>query len=212
MKITQNYIDKCNFASKILIESNVKFFPLNPLVIAKHYNILVVSYEWFEKQGLGTEKNCLEISKDGFCFYDNNKYFIVYNDKVSNKGRRRFTITHELAHILLGHINRNNSTLAYNDTYLRKQIELEADMLAICLLAPLYIAHMCDVSTAKEMQSIFGLSKEASENIFKDYIILRHNRELSKIINNDLCCNFIPFISEVFYKKAFYRKNSNTYH
>lgn len=212
MKITQNYIDKCSFASKILIESNIKFFPLNPLVIAKHYDILVVSYDWFEKQGLGSQKSCLEISKDGFCFCDCDKYFIVYNDKISSKGRRRFTITHELAHILLGHINQNNCTLAYNDNYLRKQIEIEADMLAVCLLAPLSIAHMCDISTIKEMQYVFGLSKEASQNIFKDYINLRQNRELSKIINKDLYTHFIPFISEVFYQKSFHRKNSKTYY
>lgn len=209
MKITQNYINKCNLASKILIQSNVQFFPLNPLIIAKQYNILVVSYEWFEKQGLGTIKNCLEISKDGFCFCNNGRYFIVYNDKISSKGRRRFTLTHELSHILLGHINENNNSLSYTDTYLKKQIELEADTLATCLLAPLSIAHMCDITSAKEMQLIFGLSKEASENIFKKYKYLRKNRELSKLRNVQLYTHFIPFISEIFYKKDYYRK---TYH
>lgn len=212
MNITPKYIDMCRFASKILIDCNIKFFPLNPLVIANHYNILVVSYECFEKQGFGFEKDCLNISKDGFSFYNSGKYFIIYNDKISSKGRRRFTITHELAHILLGHINKNNQVFQDKKSYIKKQLEIEADMLAVCLLAPLCIAHMCDISSVQEMQYFFGLSGEASKNIFDNYSKFRFNRELSKINTNDLSVQFIPFISEVFYKKDFYRKSQRAYH
>lgn len=202
MRLTSSYIKNYDLACKILIESNINFFPVNPLKIANHFNILVISYEQFVKENLGTLNDCFEISQDGFSFLRDDRYIICYNDKILNKGRRRFTITHEISHILLGHINHINSDLAYNETsYSKKQMELEADMLTVCILAPITIAHMCDITTARDMMLLFGLSKEASENIFKNYYFLRKSRELDKINNKQLYFHFFNFISENFYKK-----------
>lgn len=202
MKITQNYINKYRFATNILIESNVMFFPLNPVKIANKYNIIVISYEKFEKEGLGSQSDCLKISNDGFCFSKNNKYFIVYNDKITSKNRRRFTITHELAHILLGHIDNNG----YKHNI--SQMESEANMLTSFLLAPITVAHMCDVNSEKEMGEIFGLSKETSKIIYNNYNILRLKREISKLEINNLYNYFSPFISEIFFRKHYKRINN----
>lgn len=199
MTITKKYIDFYNLASKIIMDCNISFFPLNPLVIARKFNVQVLTYEHFQKQGLGTLKECFDISKDGFSFCYEGKFFVVYNQNIQNKGRRRFTITHELSHILLGHIDVNfNKTLS---VYQKNQMEKEADMLTINFLAPLSIAHMCNINCEKEMSKVFGLSNEAGKNVYKMYFNLRKTRQLSKIHNIELSNHFTPFIFEHYYKK-----------
>lgn len=59
-----------------------------------------ITNNWSEK---------IEYIPDDLCGYiekDNNRITIYYNPN-HHKNRKRFTIAHELAHFLLGHLNEN---------------------------------------------------------------------------------------------------------
>ena len=74
-------------------------FDLNKLCNSLEINL--VPYSSFED---GVDK-IIDFEKDGFSYLNpyNSKPEIYYNDKISPKGRIKFTIPHELGHICLGH-------------------------------------------------------------------------------------------------------------
>lgn len=101
---------------------------------------------------------CLNISNDA-CIIDKT---IFYND-ASPDLRIRFTLMHELGHILLNH---DHSSPDQED---------EADYFASCILAPrIMIHHLCLTSkyqkiTAKDIHDYFDISYEAANRALFDY-------------------------------------------
>jgi Zn-dependent peptidase ImmA (M78 family) len=84
-----------------------------------------------------------------------NRATIFYNDDIESKERKRFTIAHEIAHIVLKHQDHN------------EQNEQEADTFASQLLLPHCILerliHLGKNVTPKYLNEKFGLSLSASK-------------------------------------------------
>ena len=120
-------------------------------------------------------------SKSGCTHYDveTNRYLILVNlAETSNYGRRRWTIAHEIGHIVCGHhilsavdkIAENSFAQINNQDY-----EIEADYFAVTLLSPLPLFKAFEIQSA---QNTFGLSAEASDIRLKEYKIwLRNHRK-----------------------------------
>lgn len=110
-------------------------------------------------------------SSDGASVFDGNKYIVFYNDFIFNKERIRWTITHELGHIILGHCD-NKRTILVRSKLTDGEYniyELEANTFAREFLAPMslvYYIYDCFGNNA-DIGSIFGLSHEAAQNILK---------------------------------------------
>ena len=108
-------------------------------------------------------------SESGCTQYDrvHDRFLILYNDDNSNvDGRVRFTKAHEVGHVVLEHFAHlecntlsENGLSCLNNT----EIEQEADAFASTLLAPFPIAKDMGVSSAKDFEIKFGLSKEAAK-------------------------------------------------
>lgn len=123
-------------------------------------------------------------SKSGCTHYDveTNRYLILVNlAETSNYGRRRWTIAHEIGHIVCGHhilsavdkIAENSFAQINNQDY-----EIEADYFAVTLLSPLPLFKAFEIQSARDIQNTFGLSAEASDIRLKEYKIwLRNHRK-----------------------------------
>lgn len=88
--------------------------------------------------------------------------------------RQRFTIAHELGHILLHHFNSNLSN---------EYIEKEANMFAIRLLAPTCIIKELNINTVDQLAKTFNISAEAANYRLKRMQILNKR---NKFYTNDL--------------------------
>ena len=77
------------------------------------------------------------ISLDGFTVFKNGKYIIFYNKDVIPKTRIRFTIAHEIGHIVLGHHFFDEQYYKNNES----EIEKQADIFSGNILLPSVILH-----------------------------------------------------------------------
>lgn len=98
--------------------------------ICKNYGVRALSYhgarELIRKHGLEQ----LASSTAGFCFFAGNQPVIIY-DSTRSPLEVRFTIAHELGHIVLGHLNfRRNFWEEFPNC-----AEREADSFALFMLA-----------------------------------------------------------------------------
>lgn len=90
----------------------------------------------------------------------------TYSKASSNDPRTRFTIFHELGHLLLGHskvLHRANlqDIKPYQDS------EWQADQFSAEMIMPLDLILSMKLSTAKEIQECFGVSEPAAFRRFK---------------------------------------------
>ncbi len=175
-----NY-DNINFTIlEVYKKFNIHSFPLNCFEILKLCGMKVKKYS---EQNPQKKTQCLLYSDDAFKL----KNTIYYND---NKpvGRTRFSLAHELGHIILGHSNSN----------LEIQ-EKEADVFASHILAPRIAIHYSRCKNQNDVAKIFYMSQEAAQYAFDDYrrwhrrTVIHKMKELDKAMydhfyNNDAEC------------------------
>ena len=143
-------------SAELLRDAGVAFFPIDihHLLSAFNHQIYTFPYSALEKsseQISGTNRvDPRALSKDGFCTRirdvlidfgtqstTGNIWNIYYNDK-SIESRKRFTLLHELGHVLLGHhqlLNTDTIMGTENDPEYRAA-DAQADQFSINALAP----------------------------------------------------------------------------
>lgn len=117
-------------------------------------------------------------SKSGCTHYDvgKNRYLILFNSSRENHnvlGRIRWTLAHELGHVKLNHlpylaeprIAENNFNNLSNP-----ELEGEADYFAALLLCPMPLYDQLRIQSAQDVQRVFGLSWEASDVRWREYL------------------------------------------
>ena len=175
LKIRYKYIHK--LVNDLYLNHKVHSFPINInniICSLKNYKIKILSYSTVMKKYKLTEEEVLDMltSKDGCSVSWKNRYVIYYNDLGRlPESRMRWTIAHELGHILCGHFE-SNKTKASQDGLLSDEeyrvMEKEANYFAAMLLAHPKILIAIDVKTAYEIEVFCNISKEASKNTFKN--------------------------------------------
>ena len=134
---------------------NITKFPFDCKKVLKAYGYDCKAYSSLSDK---KRKICLGISDDA-CIMNGTIY---YND-TRIQGRIPFTLMHELAHILLEHIVKDEIE------------EDEADYFASCILAPrIMIHHLClnnkySKVTADDIHEYFDISISASNRALMDY-------------------------------------------
>ena len=92
-------------AAKVLKDANISEFPVDLHDILKHYPVRMLSYTSFcMGNDMAMEECVSRFGKDGSTSSRNGRYIIVYNEMISPSERIRFTLAHELGHIILGHL------------------------------------------------------------------------------------------------------------
>lgn len=141
----------------------VNTVPIDFEDLADKMGIRLVPYSSLKKD---QKKKFLTLSKDGFSNLNKKEkcYYIYYNDDVAWQ-RVRFTIMHEIGHIVLGH-----------SEYSEKN-EAEANFFSRSALAPVCLLMKWEISELEDVVSTFDISYEAAKYICG-------NLEKRKLSNN----------------------------
>lgn len=159
-------------AWQTLIETKVNILPINLKEIFRYYNIGLKSF----------------INDTDEAFIKNN---IVYFNKNYNIKRIRFTLAHELGHILLKHENLNHTIHTYNNIE-----EYQANIFARCLLMPAIVLKELNCISPQDISNICQVSLQAAEYRSKrmQKLLLRNKFNLSPL-ERQVYNNFKNFIS-----------------
>lgn len=138
-------------------ECGVKTMPLDPFAVIEKKGYILRSYSNLDSDILNdllTAKSDLE----AFNFFDPSiqKYGIFYNTALNGR-RIRFTLMHEIGHIVLGH--KEESPLA----------KKEADFFAAYALAPYPLIHITDCEDCFDVEDIFDVSSQCAQIAFASY-------------------------------------------
>lgn len=179
----------------ILKKAGINSLPTDINIFINTLNIEIITYQEYS---LFLNKSVSEIIKlqdnDGFTILNDNTYYIFYNDNISNLQRKRWTIMHEVSHILLGHITPGRPL---KRSIIKDRLDIEADNLTARILAPSCILLLCGVKSATEVSRLCDISLEAGEHRYKHLLELYKK---SKFFTNkkeiDIVEQFLPFIAK----------------
>ena len=165
-----NYKNARDVAWDILIKNGISSLPVSPAHIIKNAGIRLISYhhgsDLIHKFGLSTKSN------DGFSIRYGQQWMIFYNQDIKPRTRIRFTLAHEIGHIVLRHdlkcketsFGRIEYTEMNNGNMNGKRIrELEANIFASRLLAPAIVLHELHMCDPHQIAALCGLSQQAAE-------------------------------------------------
>ncbi len=145
----KKYQNSRNAAWKILIDQKVREFPVRVSRICRNMGIEVCLYT--PQEG----------DSDGKSIIIDRRPIILVSDRCSVQ-RQRFTVAHELGHIVLGHIGKYelvNREPSSEDS----PVEHEANVFASRLLAPAIVLRELNIQCAEDIASLCDISYQASE-------------------------------------------------
>lgn len=176
---------------------HINTLPFNPTLVTKQLSIALVTYQTLEAQG--SRPQC---SDDGFSFYFQGEPKIAYNTEGPSVRRQRFTLTHELCHHLLGHVDAQQGD--------KNRFEQQANALASDLLCPIAVLHLCGVTTAAEIMEICRVSLQAAK-IALDRLEKARRFGDPTAGQEALVALMLPFISRYISQKTKRKKDSMRY-
>lgn len=135
-----------NSAWQALLDFNVTKLPVSVNSIAKQLGIKVIK---------NSDIHELQNGERGVTLFKDEHWYIVFDDTESVPVCR-FTVAHELGHILLGHILVTGTK--YRTFAKRDEEEQAADMFAARLLAPACVLHEIGALTAEQISKVCNIS------------------------------------------------------
>ncbi len=148
-------------AQEVLIDYGICKFPINVFSLAVKVGMELHPYSKlnrYKKEKLtqmdGTEKGftVVKITANGGIVYDT-----FYNDIDLNEAACRFTIAHEIKHVVTGDCLKTETEFTETD-------EILADYFAKCLLAPQAVVLSYGLRYPDAYVKYFGLSYQAAKN------------------------------------------------
>lgn len=130
---------------------------------------------------------------DGYSIACQENMYIVIRDDLRIE-RARFTVAHELGHVLLGHVGRYG-LVNREPSPTDNPIEKEANVFASRLLAPACVLWGCGASTAEEISTLCGISLQSAQIRAERMAALRERgRFLASPLERKVYEQFLPFI------------------
>lgn len=177
-----------NAAWQCLLDAGITELPVSVTKIAQHFDVTIVK---------NSVHGWLNPSQSGISYQsESGEWLIVYDDSDST-GRKRFTIAHELGHILLGHPLREGEqhTRVFNKE--RPEVEKEADMFAARILSPACVLWALDLHTPEEIaercQISYAAAKYRAERM---QILYSRQKFLTSPIERKVFEAFKPWIEQ----------------
>lgn len=158
----KDYQNARDAAWKILIDLHICKLPVQIKSVCNQLGIRVKSFRSSASaiQQIGREE--LLQSTDGFTTYIAGSPVIFYNDALPVE-RCRFTVAHELGHIILSHVRPGNVTAINREPSPSDSThEQEANVFASRLLAPACVLWALDVHTPEEIAHLAEISHQAA--------------------------------------------------
>lgn len=153
---------------QIILDYNITSLPVDVVKLAKQLDIKLVKNSTLTPSRLKPYQYAISVRF-------NDKWFILYDDKLPTN-TVRFTLAHEIGHIVLGHklVEDKYARTTFSTT--RPSDETEADMFAIRLLAPACVIWALDVKSPTELSQLCNISYISAKH--------RYNR-LNTLKNRD---------------------------
>lgn len=192
----QSYQQARDAAWQILIDCQVSALPVNVGQICAHLGIPAISYRKaatvIAHAGLSAQ---LSIS-DGFTLCLNGKMRIFYSD-LCTVGRQRFTIAHELGHIILHHIGEGQYTVVNREpTTGDAPHETQANQFAARILAPACVLHAMGITKAEDISRICNISLPAAQfRAARLAVLEQRGKYFSHPLERQLFAQFTDYLS-----------------
>lgn len=194
----KKYQNTRDAAWKTLIECGVSALPVRPSEICKHYKWVLADYIAGERsiELLGLAE--LKERTDGFCAVTENHVYIFFDSSLP-VGRQRFTVAHEIGHLILGHVGNGMATVENREpTGAEREEEREANQFAARLLAPACVLHEIGASTPEEIQELCGISRQAAQfRAERMQELERRNRYYTSQLEQQVAKQFESYIATV---------------
>jgi len=166
MRLSPDYRQPIIEALIVLEDSGITRFPVDLQAIQRQYRNLfeIRSYLSLMKERGLTREECIRTldSEDGAAvMYGYGRYVIYYNEKKSRR-RTRFTIAHEIGHVILGHLLGHEVPVISREGMTQRlynRLEHEASCFARNLLCPAY--------HAERLLDAHGISRVADEDVWE---------------------------------------------
>lgn len=166
--LLKNYDIRYDFVyqtvTDFILEENITLPVLDIFKLCKRLNILVLSDEEIKTKFDLSYCKMLNTDDEATIYLsETDQYIIIYNTKVQNDPLIKFTIGHELAHIILGYFDSGYDSITYQCE--KKESEY---FLMLLLMHPLYLLRNC-VDSDKEVQSLCQTTAMASSAGFINF-------------------------------------------
>ena len=167
-------------AWRILIDYHATALPVRALAIC-------------QALGISVRRTSLTDAPEGRSVALNGRPVILLAEGPSPE-RRRFTLAHELGHIILGHVGRvgllNREPSPEDDP-----LEQAANVFASRLLAPACVLWGCNVQSAAEIAQLCGISKTAAQFRWERLQLLyQRGKFLTSPLERQVYAQFRPYI------------------
>lgn len=164
-------------AWNFLIEQNIRALPVNSRSIAARLGCRLFTYQEFSTRIKRPVEYLIEqYDNDGFVFWSkrDQQFIICYNDELP-ESVIRWTIMHEIAHIVLKHVTPEAPALTRIRKIEHPIFEKEADGFTRRVLCPSIVLHNCKTVEVEDIMRLCGISKQAAQHR-SDYMKVLESR------------------------------------
>lgn len=180
-----------------LLEHKISELPVNAFELAEKCKCKTITYEYYSFYvKMSVEYIIQKYGMDGFVFWSEKlgKFVICYNEIMSD-GVIRWTIVHEISHIILGHTAKGKPILTRIRKITHPYIESESDGFTRRVLCPLIVLHDCWAIEVEAIMKLCGVSFEAATHR-SDYMKILEARRKWRTDPREVEVEkqFLPFI------------------
>lgn len=158
----KNYQQARDSAWRILIDCNVRELPVQINAVCKQLGVRLYSYQDAEQAIQNRGLSEVVTHTDGLSLYSNDTPIILF-DNTLPPSRIRFTVAHEIGHIVLGHVIPGQVTCRNREPSQNDDpAETAANQFAARLLAPACVLWGLDLHTPEDISRVCGISLTAA--------------------------------------------------
>ena len=194
----KDYQDMRDAAWRILLDCGVNRLPVDLNGICDQLGVRVISYR--EAEQLIQKRNLTEITEaaEGLTFYADDLPVILY-DSTCPAGEIRFTVAHELGHLILMHVTPGVISAAKRDErFVKQPKEAAANRFAARLLAPACGVWGLGAHSPGEIGQLCRISDQAAQSrAARMRTLYRRDKFLTSELEERLYRQFLPYIEEL---------------
>lgn len=193
----QDYQNARDAAWRILLDCGIDCLPVSLNVVCRRLKIKVLTYrkgaELIKRAGIVQTAH----RTDGMTFYVQSTPVVLYDERKSPQ-RAKFTVAHELGHIIMDHVKPGYFTTMNREPQPGDAPEERAaNQFAARLLAPACVLWGMGVQSTEEIMELCRISRPAAEfRAQRMAELCRRDRFLASPLERKVYKQFWPFIRE----------------
>lgn len=191
----RDYQNARDAAWRILLDCKIDCLPVDLNAICRKLKIRVLAYG--KNLGMIERAELVPLVRhaDGVTFYAQDMPIVLF-DEAKPQPRARFTVAHELGHIVLGHVRPGSVTAANREPQPGDSPEeTAANQFAARLLAPACVLWGLGVHTPEEIMELCWISRPAAEfRAQRMAELYRRDKFLTSAIERKVYRQFQPFM------------------